>query len=235
MARTGKEELCERFCCLANRGLFHPMRVIRKGHLLPGLVACMGSGDCKLRSGIQPISNNARSKNIELLSIAITLFAIALNIFILTTVLIPMLLGAPFVPIDKTVLKRMIALLQVQPGEKAADLGSGDGRIVIELAKAGVRAHGYEINPLIVLTSRKNIKNARISQQASIHWKSFWNQDFSSFQIITLFGMPHMMKKLQEKLSRELKPGARVISHQFMFPDWQISQQESQLYLYRIS
>ncbi len=143
-----------------------------------------------------------------------------------------MLLGAPFVPIDKTVLKRMVALLQIQPGEKAADLGSGDGRIVIELARAGAKAEGYEINPLLVLTSRKNIKNMG---QASIHWKSFWNQDLSSFQIITLFGMPHMMKRLATKLRKELKPGSRVISHQFKFPDWPISQQESQLYLYRVS
>ncbi|MDO8474498.1 MAG: 50S ribosomal protein L11 methyltransferase [bacterium] len=171
---------------------------------------------------------------VELISIAITLSAIAINIFILTTVLIPMLLGAPFVPIDKTVLKRMIALLQVQPGEKAADLGSGDGRVVIALAKAGAIAEGYEINQFLVLASRKNIKNAGISAQASIHWKNFWGQDLSSFQVVTLFGMPHMMKKLGAKLRKELKPGTKVISHQFMFPDWPISQQESQLYLYRI-
>ena len=171
----------------------------------------------------------------ELISIAVTLVAIAINIFILVTILLPMILGAPFVPIEKTVLKRMIVLLQVKPGDKAVDLGSGDGRVVIELARAGAKAQGYEINPFLVLASHKNIKNAGMSGQASVRWKNFWNQDFSSFQIITLFGMPHMMKKLQEKLARELKPGARVISHQFMFPDWSISQQESQLYLYRVS
>ena len=170
----------------------------------------------------------------ELISIAVTLFAIVLNIFILATILIPMLLGAPFVPIDPAVLKRMIALLQVRPGEKAADLGSGDGRVVIELAKAGAKAQGYEINPLLVLASRKNIKNAGVLSQASIRWKNFWTEDLSSFQVITLFGMPHMMRKLQEKLHRELKPGARVISHQFMFPDWPVYQQESQLYLYNV-
>lgn len=171
----------------------------------------------------------------ELISIAVTLFAIAINIFILTTILIPILLGAPFVPIDKTVLKRMMALLQVRPGEKAADLGSGDGRVVIELAKAGAQAQGYEINPFLVLTSRKNIRDAGVQKQASIYWKDFWAQDLSPFQVIILFGMPHMMKKLQEKLARELKPGARVISHQFMFPDWPITKQELQLYLYRVS
>jgi cyclopropane fatty-acyl-phospholipid synthase-like methyltransferase len=171
----------------------------------------------------------------DLISIAFTLVAIVINVLIVFTILIPMILGAPFVPIDKTVLKKMIALLQVQPGEKAADLGSGDGRIVIELARAGAHAVGYEINPLLALTSRKNIKKAEITKRASIQWKDFWTQDLSSFQVITLFGMPHMMKRLQEKLAKELRPGARVISHQFMFPDWPVSHQESQLYLYRVS
>lgn len=179
---------------------------------------------------------------VELISIAVTLVAIAVNIFILTTILIPMIWGAPFVPIDKTVLKRMVALVRVQPGEKAADLGSGDGRVVIELAKAGAQAEGYEINPLLVLASRKNIRKAKVSSQACIHWKNFWGQDLSSYQTITLFGMPHMMKRLQGKLTKELKPGARVVSHQFMFPDWQVSQQvlrlrsgqASQLYLYNV-
>lgn len=178
---------------------------------------------------------------VELISISVTLFAIVLNIFILTTILLPMFSGAPFVPINPVVLKRMVALLQIQPGEKAADLGSGDGRIVIELAKAGAKALGYEINPLLVLASRRTIKKAEQalqlrSGQASIHWKNFWTEDLSSFQVITLFGMPHMMKRLQEKLHRELKPGARVVSHQFKFPDWQVaqSQPESQLYLYRM-
>lgn len=171
----------------------------------------------------------------ELLSIAITLFAISINIVILTTVLIPMFLGAPFVPMHDTVLKRMIELVRIQPGERAADLGSGDGRVVIALAKAGAQAQGYEINPFLVLASRKNIRKAGVSGQASIHWKNFWAEDLSSFRVITLFGMPHMMKRLQGKLDRELKPGARVISHQFIFPSWPVAQQESQLYLYRIS
>lgn len=172
---------------------------------------------------------------VELISIAATLFAISINIFIISTILIPIIRGAPFVPIDPAVLKRMVELLRVQPGEKAADLGSGDGRVVIALARAGARAQGYEINPLLVLASRRNIKKAGILQRASIRWKDFWTQDLSSFQIITLFGMPHMMKRLREKLAKELQPGARVISHQFMFPDWPVSHQEDQLYLYRIS
>lgn len=129
--------------------------------------------------------------------------------------------GAPFLPTQKHALEKMIALAEIKPGEKLADLGSGDGRIVIAAAIAGAEAHGYEINPLLVWWSRYNIKQAGLSARAFIHQKNFWRVDFSEYNIVMLFGITGIMKGLEKKLKTELKPGSRVVSNIFVFPNWE--------------
>ncbi|HEX9503161.1 MAG TPA: 50S ribosomal protein L11 methyltransferase [Patescibacteria group bacterium] len=128
--------------------------------------------------------------------------------------------GAPFVPTDKLTLERMIMLAEIKPGEKLADLGSGDGRIIIAAAKAGAIAYGFEINPLLVLWSRYKIKKAGLADRAFVHWKSFWRVDFTPFDVVMLFGITGIMARLGQKLKAELKPGSRVISNIFKFPNW---------------
>ena len=135
-------------------------------------------------------------------------------------------------PTGSETVTRMVKLGDIHGGEKAADLGSGDGRIVIGLARAGAEAHGYEINPLLALWSRYQIRKAGLSDQATIHWKSFWRQDYTSFQVVTVFGMIHMMKPLEAKLRAELKPGSKVIANHFPLPTWPHSRKEGSVYLY---
>ncbi|TSA46497.1 SAM-dependent methyltransferase, partial [bacterium] len=74
----------------------------------------------------------------------------------ITVVLYYFTQGALFVPTHRDKVKKIIELAHVQPGEKAVDLGSGDGRILIALAQAGADAHGFEINPLLIIWSRYN-------------------------------------------------------------------------------
>lgn len=141
-------------------------------------------------------------------------------------------MGAYFAPTLKKEIERMVSLSGVKPGDKAVDLGSGDGRLVIALAKAGAEAHGYEINPLLVLIAKINIKMAGLSGKAFSHWKNFWELDLSEFNVVTVFGITYMMKKLETKLKKELKPGSKIVSNYFIFPDWQHSKKESNAYLY---
>jgi len=141
--------------------------------------------------------------------------------------------GAPFVPTNQKVVEAMVKLAEVKPGDKAVDLGSGDGRLVIALAQAGAEAHGYEINPLLVLWARRRIKKAGLASKAFIHLKSFWSVDLSVFNIVTFFGIPYILNKLEKKLSQELKPGARVASHAFALKSWnQPVQHQHGVYLY---
>src|SRR5688572_3270112 len=68
--------------------------------------------------------------------------------------------GSVYAKSTDEIVVKMISLLEAKPAQKAADLGSGDGRLLIALAKAGVESHGYEINPFLVWLSRKNIREA---------------------------------------------------------------------------
>ena len=162
------------------------------------------------------------------------LFSIVILLAVCLTLLSSIVRGAPYVPTDSKKVKLMVALAEVRPGEKALDLGSGDGRIVIAMAQAGAEAHGCEINPFLVLWSRRKVRRAGLTGRAFIHWTSFWRKDLSSFKVITVFGIPYIMTGLEEKLRQELKADARVISFVFQFPTWPLTRGEDKVYLYRI-
>lgn len=141
-----------------------------------------------------------------------------------------LLRGAPFAVIGKKRMGNMFKLLG--PGRGTLlDIGSGDGRIVLYAAKKGFEAYGVEINPLLVLLSKVKIRKCKLIN-AHILWTDFWRHDCSTYKYITVWGTPHIMKPLQEKLMKELKPGAIVVSNHFTFPNWTITQSLDDAYLY---
>jgi len=147
--------------------------------------------------------------------------------------LIASLLGAPFVPVSDKRLKKIIELTEAKPGIKIADLGSGDGRATIAFAKRGGQVAGYEINLFLVFWSRLKIKKMGLSKKASIFWKNFWAEDLSKFDLIFIYGIDRIMKKLALKLKKELKPGAKIISAGFPLPGWKIRKEtSSRIFLY---
>lgn len=146
--------------------------------------------------------------------------------------LFPLFRGGIYVPTTKKTTKQMAVLAGVKPGEKAVDLGSGDGRLVIALAKQGAQAHGYEINPFLVCLAKYNIRRAGLKGKAFIHWKNFWYEDLSRFNIVAFYAIRYMMKGLEIKLRKELRPGARVVSNYFTFPSWPPAKKEGDAYLY---
>lgn len=161
------------------------------------------------------------------------LFLFAFGYFIFTFLFVyALFFGAPYVSIPKNGLDKMIEFAAIKPGQKAVDLGSGDGRIMIAMAKAGAIVHGYEINPVLVWWTRRKIEKEGLEGKAFVYLKSFWNEDLSSFDVVTLFGVRKIMRRLQDKLDKELKPGAKIISFGFSFPDWQIVKKEQATFLY---
>ncbi len=170
--------------------------------------------------------------NSILLKIPVFIFLVVLPIGFIMFLLMTIVKGAPFMISGASPIRRMIKVLGIKPGQKAADLGSGDGRIVIAMARAGAVAHGYEINPVLVWWSRKKIAKEGLTDKAFIHQKSFWNEDYSSFDLITIFGIGYIMKDLEAKLRRELPVGAKVAANAFQFPTWKYSAKDNGVFLY---
>lgn len=160
-------------------------------------------------------------------------FLIVLAIILMLFFVFPWFVGAPFEPTSERKLKKIIKLAKIKRGEKAVDLGSGDGRIVIAMAKKGAEAHGYEVNPILVLLSRRNIRKAGLKGKAFIHWKSFWGVNLRGFDVVVMFQFHTVMKRLKRKLQKDLKKGARVVSYYWKLPQWNLVKREENIFVYK--
>ena len=141
--------------------------------------------------------------------------------------------GPFFVPTKRKHVPRIIEMLAIKAGEKIVDLGSGDGRLMIAIAEAGGEAHGYEHNPLLVMRSKKNFEKLGLSDRAFVYMSNFWDADVSQYDAVVIYGISYIMPRLERKLRAELRPGARVVSYSFPFPNWQHEKADRRVYLYR--
>lgn len=127
----------------------------------------------------------------------------------------------PFVPTPQEVVERMLELAQVKKGDVVYDLGSGDGRIVITAAKKyGVRAVGFEIDPDLLKQSRENIRKEGVGHLAEIREQDIRTVDLSPASVVTMYLLPEVNLMLRPNVWRQLKPGSRVVSHDFDMGDW---------------
>lgn len=143
-----------------------------------------------------------------------------------------MAFGGPYAPIGAQRTEQLLSILKVKKNEVAADIGSGDGRIVIALAKKGAIAHGYELNPLLVWISRRKIKKAGLQKKAFIHMTDMWRTNYKDFDLVTVYLSPHIMGRLEKKLKKELKKGARIAMNHYHFPSWKYTKKSGNVYLY---
>jgi len=140
--------------------------------------------------------------------------------------------GAPFQPSSNKAMRDILVLAKLNKKQRMADLGSGNGKIIIEFAKRGVEAHGYEINPILVWLSRMRIKKRHLQGKAFIHGGNFMNANLSKFNVITSFQISYMMPGLEKKLKKELKKRAKVISNTWRFPNWKPKRKIGHVYMY---
>lgn len=144
----------------------------------------------------------------------------------------------PYVPTPPAVVAKMIELARVGKNDLVYDLGSGDGRIVIAAAKKGAKAIGFEIDGDLVKESRAKITTAGLHTRAEIRQQDILTVDLTPATVVTLYLFPDVNLQLRPKLRRQLKPGARIVSHAFSMGDWQadkvISVDRQKLYLWII-
>jgi hypothetical protein len=164
----------------------------------------------------------------------IALAVFALSVYLVLFVFFPLGRGAIYDPSSHHMTWVIVETAAVHAGDIAADLGSGDGRVVIALAKKGAESHGYEVNPILVIISRNNIRKAGLEGKAFIHWKSFWSANLSRYNLITTFQVDFVMARLEAKLKHELAAGSRIVSHHWKFPTLQYDKVNGDVYLYRI-
>jgi SAM-dependent methyltransferase len=127
----------------------------------------------------------------------------------------------PYVPTPQEVVDRMLELAQVKKGDIVYDLGSGDGRIVITAAKKyGVKAIGFEIDPQRIKESAENIKKAGVGHLVEIRQQDIRTVDLSPASVLTMYLLPEVNLMIRPNIWTEMKPGSRVVSHDFDMGDW---------------
>jgi SAM-dependent methyltransferase len=128
---------------------------------------------------------------------------------------------APYVPTPNNVVEAMLRLANVGKNDVVYDLGCGDGRIVITAAlKYGARGVGVDIDPRRIKESNENARKAGVTDRVKFLQQDLFKINLSEATVVTLYLLPEMNLRLRPKLLRELKPGARIVSHAFDLGDW---------------
>jgi SAM-dependent methyltransferase len=127
-----------------------------------------------------------------------------------------------YVPTPQEVVDRMLDAANVGPLDVVYDLGCGDGRIVIAAAKKyGARGVGVDLDPARIREARANAKQAGVENLVRFEVADLFETDLTEATVVTLYLLPSLNRRLMPKLFAELKPGARVVSHDFdMGRDW---------------
>jgi len=129
---------------------------------------------------------------------------------------------APYVPTPQEVVDRMLQLAGVTKSDVVYDLGCGDGRIPITAAKVyGARGVGVDIDPQRIAEANENAKRAGVTQLVTFRLQDALTTDVSEATVVTLYLLSASNLKLRPILTRQLKPGARIVSHAFSMGDWQ--------------
>jgi SAM-dependent methyltransferase len=135
---------------------------------------------------------------------------------------------APYVPTPQDVVERMLELASVGKDDVVYDLGSGDGRLVITAAKKyGAKGVGVDIDPERISEAKANAEKAGVQNLVEFRQQDALTVDVSPATVVTLYLLSSSNMKLRPILTKQLKPGARIVSHQFSMGDWQPAKNET--------
>ncbi len=127
----------------------------------------------------------------------------------------------PYVPSTQSNVDEMLRLAQVRPNDVVYDLGSGDGRVVISAARDwGARGVGVELDPKLVAESRELAKRDGVADRAVFHEGDVLKAPIADATVVTMYLLTPLVNRLQPRLLAELKPGTRIVAHDYGFADW---------------
>ena len=131
---------------------------------------------------------------------------------------------APYVTTPESVVDEMLLLARVGPDDFVVDLGSGDGRVVIAaVSKFNARGgFGVDIDESLVSYSNAKAQAAGVADRAKFYLRDMFKTDIREASVVTVYLLPRGMNKLRSKLLAELKPGTRVVAHDYQFQAWPV-------------
>ncbi|HEY4135564.1 MAG TPA: methyltransferase domain-containing protein [Alphaproteobacteria bacterium] len=133
-------------------------------------------------------------------------------------------LDVPYVPTAQTTVDEMLKLAGVKAGDHLIDLGCGDGRIVVSAAKLGATAMGVDINPTRIKESNENAKAAGVTDKVKFFEQNLFDTKIADATVMSMYLLPSVNLQLRPRILSELKPGTRIVSHDFDMGDWKPDQ-----------
>jgi len=135
-------------------------------------------------------------------------------------------LDVPYVPTPRHIVDKMLELAAPTADDYLIDLGCGDGRIPITAAQRfGTRGLGVDIDPRRIVEARQNADEAGVTDKVEFRQEDLFQTDISQATILTLYLLPSVNIKLRPRILKELRPGARVVSHDWDMGDWRADQE----------
>ncbi|WP_069807458.1 class I SAM-dependent methyltransferase [Vulcanisaeta thermophila] len=127
----------------------------------------------------------------------------------------------PFVPTPEVVVRRMLQLANVRRDEVVYDLGCGDGRVVIIAAREfGAQSACIEIRKDLYEQTLRRVKDLGLEDRVKVIYGNFFEEDLSDADVVFMYLLTSVNERIRPKLERELRPGTRVVSHDFEMPGW---------------
>ena len=164
-------------------------------------------------------------------------YEIIIGLFAFFIALPVFFMGAPFLPSyrkkNKINFQNLFEFLKKEGARKFIDLGSGDGRVVMDFARAGFESYGVEINPLLVWWSKLKIRKLGL-KNAEIKWGNLWKTGLAKFDIIFIFHFKTANSFLVKKFKRELKGNTIIISTGFPLVGLELIKKEGPFLVYRV-
>ncbi len=163
---------------------------------------------------------------------SLLIFVIALGAVLFVLFAFVVAFGAPYLPTLKPQIDEALDLVDLEKGQTLLELGSGDGRVLFAAADHGLKAIGYELNPLLVLYTR--IRGRKYKGRVKVYWRNFWGVKLPPADGIFVFLLDNYMTKLDNKIVQEYSgKKIKLVSFAFRIPEKEPVKESKGLYLYQ--